>query len=1047
LTFRFFWLIYYSLETIEKRGVFSRNMMKVPLRPADKNIGVPELNPISPNRDARSRIERFLAPAPKKIYLIVALVVGLSFLILAAKKATPQQGLNGRYYANDTWTGAPVWNSLDPVIRFQKSEIVEKVKDPNRSSIVWEGFVFVPWNAKYKFTVSSDDGSWVFLDDKPLIDNGGIHPLRTMEMETDLSRGNHRLLIRYFDGGGDGSIDFRWTGPGALRVLSPSLPLYPKPVSPGVFALNVALPFIKFLLVAAFCIAGVILLNFLSKKRDVFSHNMMKVPLRPVDKNTGVPELNPISPNRDARSRIERFLSPAPKKVYLFVALVVGLSFLILAAEKATPQQGLNGRYYANDTWTGAPVWNALDPVIRFQKSEIVEKVKNPSRSSIVWEGFVFVPRNAKYKFTVSSDDGSWVFLDDKPLIDNGGIHPLRTMEMETDLSRGNHRLLIRYFDGGGDGSIDFRWTGPGALRVLSPSLPLYPKPVSPGVFALNVALPFIKFLLVAAFCIAGVILLNFLSKLVTKAAAPFYSKYADGEREILSRIPKKVLFTLPLLLFLVLVGIYQAHILANRSDTVKGTDSYAYLQGADLMARNGFLRTEYIDPLIPRIYQSFAEKPPDDKLTFLLSPHGYYVYDLKKGSVYNLFPPGVSILLYPFVKLGGRASAFYVLPFLNILLIFLFFYWGSKRVDMFFGLCLSAVAMFNTQVFENTVLLMSDVPSMALLALSAYGLAKNIKARRLYWPFMAGACFGFSLLVRYSNVTGVFPLAYLFWLKFRTERRWGKFFNDAASFGAGVFLFGLLPLGLYTQRLLGTVFRLVYEPLTQSQMLLKNVGPGMVFYLKSIGQTFGILGAALMVVGLGVCLARPKDRAIGLTCLIAVTSFIAFYAVQSIRHERYLVPAYPFLAALYAFGVLAVAKKFDKSLVAKFLIVAFCAGYPLFYSKDRYIMGIFHQETTCLSVRDNVAPNAVVFCDDLSGPIRLYTEIPSYRLIWTNRPTLQRTIAILIEKKYVVYFLLDSAPAEDWFSHLTSEGVIKKESVELVTQIHGFPLYRCRAN
>jgi hypothetical protein len=774
---------------------------------------------------------------------------------------------------------------------------------------------------------------------------------------------------------------------------------------------------------------------------------MTNVPLRPADKNIGVPELNPISPKRDVRSRIERLLSPAPKKVYLFVALVVGLSFLILAAEKAAPRRGLSGRYYANDTWTGTPVWNALDPVIRFQKSEIVEKVKDPNRSSIVWEGFVFAPKNAKYKFAVSSDDGSWVFLDDKPLIDNGGIHPLRTVEMEADLSRGNHRLLIRYFDGGGNGSIDFRWTGPGALRVLSPKLPLYPKPVSFGVFALDVALPFVKFLLTAAFCTTGVILLNLLSKLVTKAAAPFYSRYADGERKILSQIPKKVLFTLPLVLFLVLVGIYQAHVLANRSVAVSGCDTYAYFQGANLMARNGFLRTEYLDPLIPQIYQGFAEKPPDDKCIFLLSPHGHYVYDLKKGSVYNVFPPGVSILLYPFVKLGGRASAFWVLPIMNILLIFLFFYWGSKRVDMFFGLCLSAVAMFNTQVFENTVLLMSDMPSMALLALSAVGLAKAIKARRFFWPFIAGACFGFSLLVRYSNIMGAFPLAYLFWLKFRTERRWMELFKNAASFGAGAFFFGLLPLGLYTQRLLGTVFRLVYEPLTQSQMLWKNVGPGLVYHLKSIGQVFGILGAALMVVGLGVCLARPKRRAIGLTCLIAVISFVAFYAAQSIRHERYLVPAYPFLAMLYAFGVMAIAKIFDKSLVAKFLIVAFCAGYPLFYSKDRYTMGIFHQETTCLSVRDNVAPNAIIFCDELSGPLRLYTGIPAYRFNWTNGPTLQKTVAFLIEKKYALYFLLDSAPAEDLFSSLTGEGVIKKESVELVTQIHGFPLYRCRAN
>ena len=750
---------------------------------------------------------------------------------------------------------------------------------------------------------------------------------------------------------------------------------------------------------------------------------------------------------RNVCSRLERILAAVQKRFFWAAALALGLFLLILAAHKATPPRGLNGRYYANDSWTGDPAWTSVDPVIRFTKRELVDRVNDPNRSSAVWEGFIFAPRRATYKFVISSDDGSSVFIDDTLLIDNKGIHPLRKMEKETVLSPGNHRLLIRYFDGGGDGSLDFRWTARGVLKFLAPNLPLYPKPAGLGVFVLDLVLPIAKILLVAGFCLVGGILLILISRLVGAAAAPFYSKFAAGEVKILSRAPKKVLFIFPLVLFLVLAGIYEARIFAYRSTAVSGCDTYSYLQGADLMARNGFLRSEYVDPLIPEIYGSFEEKPPDDKLIFLLSPHGHYVYDLKKGAVYSVFPPGVSMLLYPFVKISGRASAFYVLPILNILLLFLFFFWGSKYVDVFFGVCLSAAAMFNIHTFENTVLIMSDLPSLALLALSAFLLYKSIKAPRLYATFLAGACFGFSLVVRYSNVMGAFPLAYLFWLKFRQARRPGEFLKSAASFGAGAFLFGLLPLGLYTQHLLGTVFRLVYEPITQSRMALKNIWPGALFYLKSILHTFGAPGAALMLVGLGSCLVRRKVRSVGLICVLAFLSFFAFYVVQSIRHERYLMPAYPFLAVLYGLGVLAIAKKFDKSLVAKFLIAALCAGYPLLYSLNRYTLGITYQEATCLSVGDNVASDAVVFCDELSGPVRFYTGIPSYRFIWTDEPTLKKTVLILIEKKKAVYFLLDSAPALDRFSALTGAGVIPKENIELVTKIHGFPLYRCRSN
>lgn len=237
-------------------------------------------------------------------------------------------------------------------------------------------------------------------------------------------------------------------------------------------------------------------------------------------------------------------------------------------------------------------------------------------------------------------------------------------------------------------------------------------------------------------------------------------------------------------------------------------------------MARHGFFHTEFVDPLVPEIYRAYATKPPEQKAIFLLSPHGYYVYDLDKGLVYNVFPPGMSILLYPFVKLGGRSAAFFVLPFLILMMIVSFYYWGSKLAGPVFGLCLSVAAVFSGNVFENTIVIMSDVPSMALISLSAFLLYRNIKSPRRIRPFVAGAI-----------------------------------------------LFGILPLAVYTDRLFGTVFRLVYEPFNQSRMAWANIGPGISFYLKSLVQSFGIPGLALMAIGLGACMARRRIRSAGFFC------------------------------------------------------------------------------------------------------------------------------------------------------------------------------------
>jgi nitrogen fixation-related uncharacterized protein len=783
--------------------------------------------------------------------------------------------------------------------------------------------------------------------------------------------------------------------------------------------------------------------------------------------------------------QVSSFLAPARKKTVFIAALFSGCLLFILAANAITSLHGLRGRTYDNDSWEGSPVSSATDSVIHFEKKGDAGSPGNPDRFSIVWEGDLYAPKNSSYLFSIVSDDGSWIFLDDALLIDDGGIHPSRLVEKEIPLSKGSHHLLIKYFNAGGPAEVDFRWKETKTPKRLMPKLHLYSKPVSFAVFALDSALPYLMPLSHVALLILGFILLFW----AVRAIFPRW--------EILS--------VFCLCLFLLLAGYFGFEVLAKRSTAVTGCDSYAYLQGAELMARHGFFHTEFVDPLVPEIYRAYATKPSERQAIFLLSPHGYYVYDLDGGLVYNVFPPGMSILLYPFVKLGGRSPAFFVLPFLILIMVGSFYYWGSKLAGPIFGLCLSAAAVFSGNVFENTIVIMSDVPSMALISLSAFLLYRNIKSPRRIRPFVAGALFGFSLMVRYSNLMGAVPLAFLFWAAsrdkpsachspvayihgrvrrkyspmvymamgeyggtgspdkagapppwtpgqnpgprppWRHERNGKKIIGGLSLFSAGAILFGILPLAVYTDRLFGTVFRLVYEPFNQSRMAWANIGPGISFYLKSMVQAFGIPGLALMAIGLGACVARRRIRAAGLFCALAFMSFFVFYVFHGIREERYLLPAYPFLAVFYAFGVVEIARKFDKSLLAKILIVMVCACYPLVHSAGSYPLGAVSQEVVSSDIQKKVEPRAVVFCDELSGPLRLYAGLPAYRFIWTDPRTLQETLAFFGLNKFAVYFFLDSSPARERFRALTDQDVIPKGRLDFVSNIRGWPLYRIR--
>lgn len=58
-------------------------------------------------------------------------------------------------------------------------------------------FYFV--GGKYRFTATADDGIRVYVDDTPIIDQWHETSVRTYTADVDISQGNHRLKVEYFD--------------------------------------------------------------------------------------------------------------------------------------------------------------------------------------------------------------------------------------------------------------------------------------------------------------------------------------------------------------------------------------------------------------------------------------------------------------------------------------------------------------------------------------------------------------------------------------------------------------------------------------------------------------------------------------------------------------------------------------------------------------------------------------------------------------------------------------------------------------------------------
>ncbi|MEC7195732.1 MAG: PA14 domain-containing protein, partial [Planctomycetota bacterium] len=85
--------------------------------------------------------------------------------------------------------------------------------------------------------------------------------------------------------------------------------------------------------------------------------------------------------------------------------------------------------------------------------------------------GLINITKPGDYTFSLSSDDGSQLEIDDTLVIDHDGIHPFGPKVGSIRLAEGAHPILIRMFESAGEESLRLEWKIPG-----SQSLTLVPR-------------------------------------------------------------------------------------------------------------------------------------------------------------------------------------------------------------------------------------------------------------------------------------------------------------------------------------------------------------------------------------------------------------------------------------------------------------------------------------------------------------------------------------------------------------------------------------------
>ena len=170
------------------------------------------------------------------------------------------------------------------------------------------------------------------------------------------------------------------------------------------------------------------------------------------------------------------FTAPEKPGIYPYVCTLPGHSMLmngemIVDGGGAAPGGSKNGLSELTFTlfegeWDKLPDFSKLEPkgTDHVRGGLITLKVSKKIRDdfAVVFNGKLEAPADGKYKFKLSSDDGSRLIIDGETVIDHDGIHGTSSRDGSAELSKGSHDIEVQYFERRGHETLRLSWSGPG---------------------------------------------------------------------------------------------------------------------------------------------------------------------------------------------------------------------------------------------------------------------------------------------------------------------------------------------------------------------------------------------------------------------------------------------------------------------------------------------------------------------------------------------------------------------------------------------------------
>ena len=136
------------------------------------------------------------------------------------------RGLTYKYYEDIIF-------SVDQIEKLAVKEkgVIRQFKIDNRQrdssfAYLFSGYISIPSDGKYTFFLSSNDGSILFIGGTELINHDGGHSMSEESASISLGKGNHKIILKYFQMLGGLGLVLSWKGPGFEKEEIPESVLF-----------------------------------------------------------------------------------------------------------------------------------------------------------------------------------------------------------------------------------------------------------------------------------------------------------------------------------------------------------------------------------------------------------------------------------------------------------------------------------------------------------------------------------------------------------------------------------------------------------------------------------------------------------------------------------------------------------------------------------------------------------------------------------------------------------------------------------------------------